>query len=868
MTGRPAPEGARRGKGYLRWGNLAAIAAGGVLLAYVSYLLLLNYSAATDLQRNLLRQVRQENETQALTFEFLFAEAVGHAHNLANSREIEVYFKNLDLGMSMEYGLRQSIVPIRDRFSALVAREFSGGARMFARILLLDRGGRPLADSGGGNLPWKEYLDPLRTEPSVVVSPDGKDVHVSCPYLFKGRYEGQLLLWLTPETLHLPLARIEGRENEGRWLVSPGPPPVFTPLGAGSIPPPSVVPVLAGLQEGDPRIFEGSGGDGKTVSLVASRVPVRGTPYSLVHVSEAARVFGSVAPGRHLIGLALAALGILLGTAAILALNLRRHVLRVRLDELAIREREVARKNEELRKEIEERKAAQEASARLGMAVEQVGETIVITDTEGVIQYVNPAFEKSSGYRREEALGRKPGILKSGRHGPGYYREMWDTLRRGETWSGQVGNGRQGGALYEEIAVISPVRDNSGTTVNYVAVKRELTNEIRLKEQLRQAQKMEAIGTLAGGIAHDFNNLLTAIMGYSELILQELRAEDPLRKEVEEIRKAGERAASLTRQLLAFSRRQILSPRIVDLTAVVSGMEKMLRRVIREDIELTATLGERLWKTRVDPGQIEQVLMNLVVNARDAMPGGGVLSIRTENAAFPEGSEQEYPGLSPGEYVKLVVDDTGIGMDAVTVSRIFEPFFTTKEKGKGTGLGLSTVYGIVKQSQGYLFVNSEPGKGSRFEVFLPRVEESIGEDADEPVAVAAEKAARSGLVILVVEDDPLVGKLAHSILRANGYIVLEARDGVEALAVSESYGGRIHLMITDVVMPNMGGPEVARRILEARPGLKIIFMSGYAADTFLRGKVFKEGHDFLPKPFGADTLARKVRDTFEAAGLL
>ena len=869
MTVRTAPDGTWRGKGYLRWRNLAAIAAGGVLLAYVSYLLILNYRAAMDLQRNLLRQIRQKNEIQALTFEFLFTEAVGHARNLANSREIEVYFKNLDLGMSMEYGLRQSIVPIRERFSALVAREFTGGgARMFARILLLDRGGRPLADSGGGDLPWKEYLDPLRTEPSVIVSPDGKAAYVSCPYLFKGRYEGQLLLWLTPETLRLPLAKLAGSENEGRWLVSPGPTPVYTPLGAGSIPPPSLVPVLADLKEGDTRIFERGEDNGKTVSLVASRVAIHGTPYSLVHVSEAARAFGAVAPGRHLIGLAMAALGILLGTAAILAFNLRDHIFQVRLDELAIREREVARKNEELRKEIEERKAAQEASARLGMAVEQVGETIVITDTEGVIQYVNPAFEKSSGYRREEALGRKPGILKSGKHGPEYYRELWDTLRRGETWSGEFVNRRKDGALYEEIAVISPLRDGSGTTVNYVAVKRELTNEIRLKEQLRQAQKMEAIGTLAGGIAHDFNNLLTAIMGYSELILQRLGPEDPVRTEVEEIRKAGERAASLTRQLLAFSRRQILSPRIVDLNAIVTGMEKMLQRVIREDIELTATLGERLWKARVDPGQMEQVLMNLVVNARDAMPRGGALSIRTENAAFPEGSVKEYPGILPGEYVKLAVDDTGSGMDGVTLSRIFEPFFTTKEQGKGTGLGLSTVYGIVKQSQGYIFVNSEPGKGSRFEVFLPRAGESPGEDADKPAAAAVGKPGGNELVVLVVEDDPLVGKLAHSILRADGYTVLEAKDGVEALAVSDSYRGRIHLMITDVVMPNMGGVEVARRILAARPGLKIIFMSGYAADTFLRGKVFEEGHDFLPKPFGAETLALKVRDTFEAAGLL
>ena len=372
--------------------------------------------------------------------------------------------------------------------------------------------------------------------------------------------------------------------------------------------------------------------------------------------------------------------------------------------------------------DVTEQRAAEESRARLTMAVEQAGESIVVTDTRGTIQYVNPAFERITGYEQMEVIGQTPRILKSGRHDAAFYRNMWQILLRGEIWRGTFLNKRKDGILYEEDAVISPVRDPSGQVVNYVAVKRDVTDVRRMEEQLRQSQKMEAVGRLAGGVAHDFNNLLTAISGYSDLLLHRLPDYSTLRRDVEEIRKAGDRAAALTRQLLAFSRRQVLQPKVLDLNAVVTKMGEMLRRLIGEDIELSTDLSPSLSRVKADPGQIEQVIVNLAVNARDAMPDGGRVTIATADAELSPAYAAAHPGVRPGPHVLLSVADTGQGMSDETQAHLFEPFFTTKERGKGTGLGLATVYGIVQQSGGHIRVNSAADRGSTFLIYLPRVE--------------------------------------------------------------------------------------------------------------------------------------------------
>jgi nitrogen-specific signal transduction histidine kinase/CheY-like chemotaxis protein len=403
---------------------------------------------------------------------------------------------------------------------------------------------------------------------------------------------------------------------------------------------------------------------------------------------------------------------------------------------------------------------------------------------------------------------------------------------------------------------ITPVRDQRGEITHFIAIKVEVTERKRLEQQLRQAQKMEAVGRLAGGVAHDFNNLLTIISGYSELLLEHPGEVEPLRGYVNEIRNASGRAASLTRQLLAFSRQQVLAPRVLDLNAVVANVEKMLKRLIGEDIDLVTVLGESLWPVKADPGQLEQVLLNLAVNARDAMPKGGMLTIETANVEMDKSYAQRHFPLSPGPYVLLAFSDTGIGMDAETQARLFEPFFTTKEMGKGTGLGLATVYGIVKQSGGYIWVYSKVGKGTTFKIYLPRSDE-VAESEPRRNGVKAQSGTET---LLLVEDEEAVRALVRSALKEKGYRVLEASGGEEALKLSEQYGGPIDLLVTDVVMPQMSGPELADRLANSHPQIKVLYISGYTDYAGLHHGALDLGAAFLQKPFSPEALARKVRE--------
>ena len=391
--------------------------------------------------------------------------------------------------------------------------------------------------------------------------------------------------------------------------------------------------------------------------------------------------------------------------------------------------------------------------------------------------------------------------------------------------------------------------------------KRTETNLREAEERLRQSQKMESIGNLAGGIAHDFNNLMTAVTGYSELALRSPAIEETLRFKIEEIKKAGERAASLTRQLLAFSRKQMLQPKILDLNTVVKGMGKMLTRVIGEDIDLRFRLDESLGQIKADPGQIEQVLLNLAVNARDAMPHGGMLSIKTENVHLNGKFTQRHLVVEPGYYVMMSVSDTGCGMNAETQSQIFEPFFTTKEVGKGTGLGLSTVYGIVKQSGGNIWVYSEVGKGTIFKIYLPRVDDVVEKATNESQSKSATQGRET---ILLVEDEEIVRNLAREILQTYGYSVLTAANGSEGLRIGQEFEGQIDLMITDVIMPLMSGREMTEKLKEIRPDLRVLFMSGFTDDAIVHHGVLEESVSFLQKPFSPDALAKKAREILDA----
>ncbi|MBD0373775.1 MAG: PAS domain S-box protein, partial [Pyrinomonadaceae bacterium] len=473
------------------------------------------------------------------------------------------------------------------------------------------------------------------------------------------------------------------------------------------------------------------------------------------------------------------------------------------------------------------------------------------------INFVNDYVETMLGYSVEEWLST-PNFWLSIVHPD-------DRERTALAAAANFASGRKATMEFRWVAKDGPVlwvesnstviTDDDGQPVGLRGVTIDITERKTLEEQLRQAQKMEAIGQLAGGVAHDFNNLLTVITGYSDLAMRRLQTEDPLRRNIEEVKKASDRAAALTRQLLAFSRKQVLQPKVLDLNAVVSELENMLLRLIGEDIELRTALGAELGSVKADPGQIEQVLMNLAVNARDAMPEGGKLTIETENVYLSEEYAARHIGVTPGHYVMLAVTDSGTGMDEKTRARIFEPFFTTKELGKGTGLGLSTVYGIVKQSGGNIWVYSEVGRGTTFKVYLPHVDEGAQDYKRTP---EMEEVLQGTETILLAEDEELVRNLAREVLETYGYQVLEAANGGAALLICERYMEPIHLLVTDVVMPELSGRALADRLAQLRPEMKVLYMSGYTDNAIVHQGVLDEEANFIQKPFTPDALARKV----------
>ena len=510
--------------------------------------------------------------------------------------------------------------------------------------------------------------------------------------------------------------------------------------------------------------------------------------------------------------------------------------------------------------DVTDRRRVEAERVRLAAAVDQIADSIMITALDGEIVYVNPAFEHVTGYSRSEVIGRAPSFLKSGRHDAAFYRAMWETLERGEVWSGPIVNRRKDGTLYDAEVVISPVRDAAGRITHYVEVGRDVTHERELEAQLRQAQKMEAVGQLAGGIAHDFNNLINVISGFGQLTLADLPDDDRHRNDLMEVVAAADRAAKLTRQILAFSRRQVLEPHVLDLNEVVATIIPMLRGLVGEHVELVTLPAPDLWAVRADRGQIEQVIVNLAVNARDAMPDGGKLTVETANVLIDASYVHSHVEMTPGAYVLLAVSDTGIGIDEATQVRLFEPFFTTKEHGKGTGLGLATTYGIVKQSGGFIWVYSELGRGSSFKVYLPRVAETA-----EPFVLAARSVTddAGSETLLVVEDDEAGRTYARRVLEARGYRVLVAGNGDKALAAAAAHEGSIDLLVTDVIMPGMSGATLAERLVASRPGLRVLFASGYTENTIVRHGILETDVAFLAKPYSPDALARKVREVLD-----
>ena len=496
------------------------------------------------------------------------------------------------------------------------------------------------------------------------------------------------------------------------------------------------------------------------------------------------------------------------------------------------------------------------------LITENAADMIAVVEIDGRRLYNSPSYERILGYSLEE--------LQATSSFEQIHPDDRQLVKEAAAETRRTGVGRRieyrmrhkdGSWLVLE-STASTVLDAGGRVDKLVIVNRDITARKKLEEQFRQVQKMEAIGRLSGGIAHDFNNLLGVIIGYSELLQERLPSKDLLRESADEIVAAGKRAASLTRQLLAFSRQQVLEPKVLDLNEVVSDMEKMLRRLIGEDIELVATRDPILGRVKADQGQIEQVILNLVVNARDAMPQGGKLVIATANTEMDETFVKRYPyPVQTGPYIVLTVADSGVGMDAATKARVFEPFFTTKEKGKGTGLGLSTVYGVVKQSGGYIDFDSEPGEGTTFRIYLRRVSEPV--ESEGPAAEAQSPSREAG-VVLLVEDEASLRRLTRNLLELSGYTVLEAKDGNEALRISQEHAGAIGLLLTDIVMPGINGRALAQQLSRERPDMKILFMSGYTGQGIGEKEYLERGDSFLQKPVTRELLTRKVREALRS----
>lgn len=505
-------------------------------------------------------------------------------------------------------------------------------------------------------------------------------------------------------------------------------------------------------------------------------------------------------------------------------------------------------------------KAIELERERLQLAVAQSNEIIIVTDAAGIIQYVNPAFERVTGYAASEAVGKTPRILKSAQHGPAFYLDLWQTITAGKTWAGRMVNQRKDGGLYTEEMTISPVRDAGGTIISYVAVQRDITAQLELETRYYHAQRMETVGRFAGGVAHDFNNLLAVIIGCTDLCLSLTPTAGRLRSYLEEIRDASERSATISRQLLTFARKQPAEPRVFDLNPAIEGMIKLLRRLVGEEVAMKWQPGAAAVLVHMDPSQVDQLLANLCVNARDAIVGTGSITITTRMETLTPEQCRSQVDRRPGPFAVLGVTDTGVGMSRETLEHLFEPFFTTKGAGAGTGLGLPTVYGIVKQNNGFIEVQSKLGKGTTFEIYLPECTTADAQVAATPLVLPVLAGHET---ILVVEDEKSVRFTLQELLESMGYFVLTASTPAHAIEMARKYGHRIDLLITDMVMPEMSGNMLAAKLLAAHPKFKCLFMSGYTEYLNAQGHVAIGDTPFLAKPFRKEQLSKKVREVLD-----
>ncbi len=870
---------------HLKKQNLAVIVIGAVLVGYIAFLLMANYYSKIELQKSGLERMRHHTEKHAVAVSYYISERKNDLKNLTEDRRFSAFFENKALGMSMEYGLGDSVFGIAKSFDRFLENRRIGGDRIYTRIALLESNGAVLVDRPGNssnpatdqNL--KKFLDPEHPDPQIIVEPQKPfwQIIVSMPYFYKGAFSGQIIAWISPETLyrHMVKAAGDGASQCFSTIINDKGEPFYSTSDLrheGVIGDPYDFNELYASASREVHRFESSRENGFKVDMIAMRVPIPDMPFFLVEVAPAAEVLGHAAPRQLLAVTGILSLAILGGVVIIVRVNTRNLLLHARFEEASQRRQEVEDQNRQLEKEIRERQLAEEAVREgerfLANIFNSIQDGIIILDTDFNIIRVNPAMERWYAHALP-LVGQKCYEAYHKRSEPCQVCPNRQTLESGEVASEVIPKIGAHGEVAGWLEVYSfPLVDTAtGKMKGVIDFIRDITEQKQAEEalrqseeQLRQAQKMEAVGRLAGGVAHDFNNILTGITGYSELLLMDFKDHDSRPHDVEEIKNAAERAASLTRQLLAFSRKQMLQMQPLDLNVVVANMDRMLKRIIGEDIELATIPAPGLATVKADPGQMEQVILNLAVNARDAMPQGGKLTVETANLNLDADYTQQHLEVKAGPYVMLAISDTGVGLDKETQSRIFEPFFTTKEQGQGTGLGLATVYGIIKQSGGHIYIYSEPGQGTTFKIYLPRLEDAV---ASAPVDQATTAPVGGPETILLVEDEDMVRQVARRILERNGYTVKEAGLGAEALLLSGQNSGPIHLLLTDVVMAGMSGRELADRLSLQRPEMKVLYMSGHTENAIVHHGVLDQGIAFIQKPFRHDILVQKVREVLD-----
>jgi PAS domain S-box-containing protein len=841
----------------------ASIISAALLLALVGFLLFNNYRSQTSLRSTLLAQFADENERLTRELTVFFNNRKEELFSLAEPRTIEALSAERAPGAGRERGIRPDLSPVRDTFRALIEHNRIGSDGPYERLVLIDEAGRMLVDARAPDGRDRQSAvpaslrEPLHRETTVLALNGGTEVLLSRACYSQDRYAGQLLAWVRTHFLFDFVLR-HHEASTYRHVLLYGNDIVAGQEGIGPVSVPPIDDIGASVE------VAGMWRDGTQQPLLAVKNLVTNSPFSLVTVAPVRDVIGRLDPRNLLITMAVLAAAIIGSAVFVSRQYLRSLVLQARLDESLRHQQEVTDKNRQLEREVTERRQAEDALRRSEEQYRALVETsldvIYANDPDGTVRSLNAAFEKTTGWKRGDWIG-KPFVEILHPDDRPQASQIFQDVLAGKQRSGHMLRCRTAGGDYRTAEFSSAPLMRDGKIVGTFGVARDVTERKRLEDQLRHAAKMEAVGQLAGGVAHDFNNMLSVIIGYGNLLLEELEPDSTLRPQMDLIMTSAERAARLTQNLLAFSRKQVIAPQPIDLASVLRGMEPLIDRLIGEDVVVSVNLPAEPLTIKADSSQMEQIFMNLAANARDAMPKGGRLIISADRIEIDRRFRTLHGFGKPGAYAVVTVEDTGMGMKEGIRERIFEPFYTTKKTGKGTGLGLSIVFGIIKQHYGYIDVTSTLGKGTAFTVYLPLLPDkgAVEEDAQQPSASSG-----GTETILLAEDNAEVRTMLTTVLREAGYRVVEAVDGEDAVARFREHGADIGMLLFDVIMPNRNGKEAYDAIRALRPEVKVLFVSGYAGDLLGKSGISDQKFNFLAKPVHPRELLAKVRSVIDA----